>query len=193
MKCWHCKHEYETKYIKGELISEENCPKCMRYNSNWRGKRGIEMPLPPKECLSCDHKSRYNCSSCDVVEEPTEENDDLGFVEKPLTFKFVPNDDAPAEITNLKEVCETLAQREKTHGDFSEHARVSQSLKIVMENHLCLHRKVLTAQQKEALEMIFHKIARILCGDPNYIDHWRDIAGYATLVERSLNENTGKI
>ena len=33
----------------------------------------------------------------------------------------------------------------------------------------------------EALEMIAHKIARILSGDADYADNWVDIAGYAQL------------
>jgi hypothetical protein len=33
----------------------------------------------------------------------------------------------------------------------------------------------------EALEMICTKIARILSGNPNDPDHWKDIAGYAEL------------
>lgn len=36
------------------------------------------------------------------------------------------------------------------------------------------------------LEMIAHKIARILNGDPNYADNWHDIAGYATLIDLQL-------
>ena len=36
--------------------------------------------------------------------------------------------------------------------------------------------------QREGLEMIAHKISRILNGDPNYDDSWVDIAGYAQLV-----------
>jgi hypothetical protein len=35
--------------------------------------------------------------------------------------------------------------------------------------------------QRETLDMIAHKIGRILAGDPNVEDHWKDIAGYATL------------
>lgn len=45
----------------------------------------------------------------------------------------------------------------------------------------------LTASQKEALDMIQHKIGRILNGDPTYDDNWKDIAGYATLVAEELN------
>ena len=36
--------------------------------------------------------------------------------------------------------------------------------------------------------MILHKLARILNGDPNYVDSWHDIAGYAILVEDIINE-----
>lgn len=36
--------------------------------------------------------------------------------------------------------------------------------------------------QKEALEMIMHKVARLLNGDPRHIDAWSDIVGYATLA-----------
>jgi hypothetical protein len=49
--------------------------------------------------------------------------------------------------------------------------------------------KKLDDDQSEALEMIAHKIARILNGDPNYVDSWLDIAGYATLVAERLNGN----
>jgi hypothetical protein len=44
----------------------------------------------------------------------------------------------------------------------------------------------LAPDQREALEMIQHKVARILNGDPSYHDSWHDIAGYATLVADRL-------
>lgn len=44
----------------------------------------------------------------------------------------------------------------------------------------------LDPDQREALEMIAHKIARILNGDPNYADSWVDIAGYAKLIADRL-------
>jgi hypothetical protein len=48
------------------------------------------------------------------------------------------------------------------------------------------------ADQREALDMIAHKIARIINGDPDYADSWVDIAGYATLVsERLKDDSTG--
>lgn len=39
---------------------------------------------------------------------------------------------------------------------------------------------------KEALEMVQHKIARILNGDPQYLDNWVDGAGYFKLVADRL-------
>jgi hypothetical protein len=41
----------------------------------------------------------------------------------------------------------------------------------------------LTDVQAESLEMIAVKLARILCGDPEYLDHWADVVGYAKLAE----------
>lgn len=80
------------------------------------------------------------------------------------------------------EVAEILAERQKVHGEFKTHAEISQYLKCAIRRH----DGKLNDSQQEALEMICHKIARILNGEPNYKDHWDDIAGYATLVSREL-------
>jgi hypothetical protein len=40
--------------------------------------------------------------------------------------------------------------------------------------------------QREAVEMILHKVGRIISGDPNVHDHWDDIAGYAKLVSERI-------
>ena len=77
----------------------------------------------------------------------------------------------------------TLKQREKTHGKFKTHAQISQELKSVLWKH---GYQELTPDQCEALEMICHKIARILNGNANTHDHWHDIAGYSTLVAEEL-------
>ena len=79
----------------------------------------------------------------------------------------------------------TLAERQKTHGEFLTHATISQQLKWVMQSYENWFN--LQKDQKEALEMIAHKIARILNGNPDTHDHWHDIAGYATLVANRLN------
>lgn len=72
-----------------------------------------------------------------------------------------------------------IAQRHEKHGDWRERSNLSQSLKTVMG--LDMNSK-LRPDEREALEMIAVKISRILSGDPHLEDHWRDIAGYATLA-----------
>lgn len=75
-----------------------------------------------------------------------------------------------------------LAERRKTHGDFAEHARVAQNLKAMAHNSINWTETTLTPSQMEAVDMILHKIGRILAGNPSFKDHWDDIAGYAKLV-----------
>jgi hypothetical protein len=70
-----------------------------------------------------------------------------------------------------------LAARQQTHGDFSETAAVAQRIKAAFGDRIGR----LPPSQRDALEQIAVKIARILCGDQNHADHWRDIAGYARL------------
>ena len=72
---------------------------------------------------------------------------------------------------------ELLDARAKTHGDWKDFCKVSQKLKNIC---LCHNDKDLAVEKVEALEMICHKIARIVVGDDNHKDHWDDIAGYAT-------------
>lgn len=82
------------------------------------------------------------------------------------------------------ETKELLAARGKTHGDFTHHAEITQNLKCRM--HRYENWDKLSNEQREALEMIMHKIGRILAGNPDHKDHWADIAGYAKLVEERL-------
>ena len=90
-------------------------------------------------------------------------------------------------------IADTLAERGKRYGSFEGHALITQRLKNEATQFApggaCPDRAwdKLTPSQREALEMIFHKIGRILNGDPNYADSWHDIAGYAKLVEDELN------
>ena len=79
-----------------------------------------------------------------------------------------------------------LTEREKTHGNFRDHARCTQRLKAVLREELEIMEKPLTMEQEEALDMIFHKIGRIVAGNANFVDHWDDLAGYPTLVAKIL-------
>ncbi len=85
---------------------------------------------------------------------------------------------------------ETLEERGKRYGPFMEHSNITQSLKVCMSRTTGWNR--LNSDQRECLDMIAHKIGRILNGDPNYIDSWVDIAGYAQLVVNRLEQEGGK-
>ena len=81
----------------------------------------------------------------------------------------------------------TLEERGGRYGLFSGHARITWNIKRAMAESPNWGK--LTDAQHEALEMIAHKIGRILNGDPDYADSWNDIAGYATLVQRIIEGN----
>lgn len=78
------------------------------------------------------------------------------------------------------EIKALLNERHKTHGNYSDHAKLTQELKRIFRARVANDK--LTSEQQEAIDMIFHKIGRIGAGDPNFKDHWDDIAGYAKLV-----------
>lgn len=84
----------------------------------------------------------------------------------------------------MNSVSETLKERGKRYGNFVSHAHISQKIKAAMVASPRYY--AMAYDQQEALEMIAHKIGRILNGDPNYHDNWHDIAGYATLVADRL-------
>jgi hypothetical protein len=85
----------------------------------------------------------------------------------------------------MTDVSNTLNARSARYGTFAGQASISQALKEYMRhtpNWLKLE-----PDMAEALDMIQHKIARILNGDHKYADSWHDIAGYAALVDKRLN------
>ena len=77
-----------------------------------------------------------------------------------------------------------LSEREQTHGLFREVASYSQAFKNMMRTARNWQR--LDVAQAQALEVVADKVARILCGDPSFTDHWQDGAGYFELVVRDL-------
>jgi len=80
-------------------------------------------------------------------------------------------------------------ERAITYGKFENLAEVSQRFKDSLHYFLITRNKYLAPDQQEAMELIFHKFARIVNGDPDHIDNWKDIAGYATLVADRLEGN----
>jgi hypothetical protein len=127
----------------------------------------------------------------------------LALKDKPVYIeaKLVdPSVEQPDQVIKVPEpvvadsVAATLAQRGSRYGDFTDHARVCQSFKscaiIAMPANSGRGFENLDDVAKQAIEVIFDKIARILTGDPNYDDNWHDIQGYAKLVEDRLPKSS---
>ena len=84
----------------------------------------------------------------------------------------------------MNDISNLLGERQQTHGSYAEVSAICQSIKRSMRygsgwEHL-------SDQQKESLEMMAMKMARILSGNANHPDHWEDIEGYARLVSNEL-------
>lgn len=91
---------------------------------------------------------------------------------------YAPKTSAPTGIDA------TLQDRGKTYGNFFSQSAIALKIKQAMAtspNWLTLE-----SDQREALDMIAVKIARILNGDPRHHDSWHDISGYAKLVADRL-------
>lgn len=82
------------------------------------------------------------------------------------------------------EVKSLLKERDSRYGSFEGHAHIAQQLKQIMHNSP--NWRHLTHAQREGLDMIQHKIARMLNGDPSYLDNVIDIVGYSMLIKDAM-------
>ena len=105
----------------------------------------------------------------------------------------------------------TLEQRGSRYGEFRLHAAITQVFKSAMRGTLFEDLRnpkfvedVRDSQEllkqkwedmrpdvRECLEMVQHKIGRMLNGDPEYIDSPYDIIGYVQLVVDRMNREQG--
>lgn len=77
-----------------------------------------------------------------------------------------------------------LDERGSRYGNYMQVATVTEALWCNLA--AALAGKEVAPDQADALRMICTKLARIVNGDPNYADSWRDVSGYATLVADRL-------
>lgn len=137
-------------------------------------RHGIDWLGEP--CQVCYHESADNMvervkNELDFNDAPTQEE-----LDEVLETASVLNPDSLDAVLN---------ERGSRYGSFLKHAIITQRIKAVMTdtpNWIALNDDMV-----ESLEMIAHKIGRILNGDPAYADSWVDIAGYAQLVADRLN------
>jgi hypothetical protein len=140
--------------------------------------------------VSTSYAHKLKVYAIDCIAEDYDTRPDV-IIERCWTVTTTIDGDFIGSIGNVSTPTEKiLAERGTRYGPFTGQAEISQQLKGVVRSFEASRGRDLDPDQREALEMICHKMARILNGDPNYHDSWADIAGYARLVADRLE--TGK-
>ena len=94
-----------------------------------------------------------------------------------------------AESSETRGVVEdTLTERGKNYGDFTDNADYAQRIKQVFYESKNWHN--MPTYMQEALDLIASKFGRMLSGDPFYPDNWHDVGGYTTLVEQRIKQRS---
>lgn len=137
----------------------------------WQKNGNVESPYSPTTVEVDKNWKRGNSSS------------EIGLDPVTGEFRAAP-EDKPTVEKSTPTIDQVLEERGKRYGVFSVHADITQNLKHVLKCYKGWDK--LSNDKKEALEMIMHKIGRIINGDSGYKDSWTDIVGYAKLVEDSL-------
>lgn len=156
----------------------------LKEREEWiEARKKVQVPLKEYWNLMQAKEDLMNLKSTGVPTQPKAEVPEL----EPFSLGSkveVTEQEFNCVVKGEKSINEILAARRKTNGDFRKHATIADSLKYHMRS--TENWNYLTAVQKEALDMIAHKIGRILAGDPNLKDHWDDIAGYSMLSAKEL-------
>jgi hypothetical protein len=90
------------------------------------------------------------------------------------------------KTTDKDPIDDILDSRATDYGTFADNSRLAQALKRAMADHASDHGRTFADDQWEALEMIASKMSRIVNGNPDKVDNWDDIAGYAKLISDRL-------
>ena len=85
---------------------------------------------------------------------------------------------------NTEELVQT---RMGTHGSFPDNAQTTEWVMDIFRETRGWQKA--PAFVKVAVFMIVHKISRALSGQLMFDDHWKDVQGYAKLVEDQCNES----
>jgi len=91
---------------------------------------------------------------------------------------------------------ETLKERGARYGAYISHANLVEEVFLVLEgkaghsdailNERAENWQKTPSAHRHAIRMIIEKVCRAISGDHTYKDNWRDIQGYAKLIEDSL-------
>jgi hypothetical protein len=79
---------------------------------------------------------------------------------------------------------QVLEERGNDYGDYASKAQFIQGVKYLMRTSPSW--EAMDADMRESMEMIAHKMGRVVYGNPTHKDNFLDIAGYAKLVADRL-------
>lgn len=117
------------------------------------------------------------------------DEDDIEVEEENYIYRSQePEDTITPPATGINAI---LEQRGTRYGEFNDHAKLAQNLKYQLAKVGFYTDPKFKSIHREAVDMILHKLARIVNGDPDYIESWRDIAGYSQLVVDTLFKTEG--
>lgn len=181
------------KYLKGTVEDFEGAPEWAMRRTVVQGKEYFlpertEVGQPFYDIAESQEREIIFFPNCETLiaqrERVTSVNDDR--LANDLRPRSILQPDGTVQFGCIPtDINALITERGSRYGKFADGAEIMRDLKHVM--HEVDGWNNLTSSQKEALDMIQHKIGRILNGDPTYDDNWKDIAGYATLVVEELN------
>lgn len=89
-------------------------------------------------------------------------------------------------MSSSKEVHAIIGERQSNYGDFYDFSILVQKLKDVVQKHPNWPK--MSPHHKEGIEMILHKLARSINGNPDYLDSYVDVKGYAQCIINSIEK-----
>lgn len=154
----------DHEYAHERGICVDSCPFCeenRRSNMSNEFDRPIDMSIGPMTA-SCTRRGPIPILSREDIEKA------------PLTLQ----DPSPTALDL------TLNERGANYGDYDNMAYVAQKIKDVLRGGGAWSKT--SPAQRESLDLIATKMARIVCGNPNLPDSWLDIEGYAKLARERV-------
>ncbi len=89
-----------------------------------------------------------------------------------------------------KSLDETLEERGSVYGDFGGNLYLRQQMMSAIETrYKAVNGHSLSNEQRHLFQDVIAKLAR-LAATPSHLDSWHDLAGYATLIEGILQNET---
>lgn len=157
-------------------------------------KRITGKPMTAAEAAIADE---YEVQEIGSVEEllnaifaslPDDDEDDIEVEDENYIYRVKDAEDVVPTVSATG-IHAILEQRGSRYGDFDDHAKLAQNLKNQLAKVGFYKNDKFKSIHREAADMILHKLARIVNGDPDYDDSWVDIAGYATLVADHIKKS----